>query len=123
MILQRILLPAALIGLVGAAQGRQAPANVFSEYRDYQDRAVLDDRTTTFDLPGRVEVELHSGMLDRRPDGPLPAFGQLDRNGDGVIDEDEASAYRLLGDDFIHADDNRDTVVSQREYAHWTSRN
>jgi hypothetical protein len=117
MTLPRILLPALLVGFALAAH---AETNVTTEYRD---RAPLSDNTTRLDLPGQVQVELHSGMLDRRPDGDMPGFGQLDRNGDGLIDEGEAAAYRLLADDFIHADDNRDTVVSSREYAHWTSRN
>jgi hypothetical protein len=120
MTLTRILLPAVLVGFALAANAETTATNVTAEYRD---RTPLNDNTTRFALPGQVEVELHSGMLDRRPDGEMPAFGQLDRNGDGLIDENEATSYRLLADDFIHADDNRDRLVSSREYAHWTRRN
>lgn len=121
MTLRFVVLSTVCLAFAGVAHGRET--NVSSEYRDYQNRTVISDSTTSHDLPGNVELELHSGMLDRKPDGPFPAFGELDRNGDGVIDESEAASYRLLGDDFIHADDNRDTRVSAREYAHWVRRN
>jgi hypothetical protein len=75
------------------------------------------DRYTTQD---GTQVELHSGQLPRQPDGPAPAFAALDGNGDGSLDENEATGYRLLADDFDHADGNRDHRISSAEYASWT---
>jgi hypothetical protein len=65
-------------------------------------------------------VELHSGPLPRQPDGPAPAFASLDANGDGSVDQNEATGYRLLADDFDHADDNHDHRISAAEYARWS---
>ena len=74
------------------------------------------DRYTTRD---GTEVELRSGQLPRKPDGTPPEFAALDTNRDGVIDEQEAAGYRLLGDDLKHADGNHDNRVSAAEYARW----
>jgi hypothetical protein len=67
----------------------------------------------------RGEVTVRWGQNDRAPDGPKPAFEQLDTDGNGSIDESEATGYRLLADDYIHADGNRDGRVSRREFDRW----
>ena len=63
-----------------------------------------------------------SGETSYRPSGPAPAFADLDRDGNGAIDESEAAGYTLLANDFIIADGNRDGRVSQREYSRWAGR-
>ena len=83
--------------------------------------AADPDQVDRFKKSDGTEVELHSGQPTRRPDGPAPAFADLDRNGDRLIDADEAAAYRLLGDDFDHADSNHDHRISAAEYARWTA--
>lgn len=55
------------------------------------------------------------------PSGPAPGFAQLDANGDGFIDLDEAPGYRLLANDFRMADSNHDGKVSKREYERWVA--
>lgn len=55
------------------------------------------------------------------PSGPAPDFAQLDANGDGFLDQSEASGYRLLANDFRMADSNRDGKVSKREYERWVA--
>jgi hypothetical protein len=69
------------------------------------------------DANGQVIVRW--GQNDRAPDGPKPSFEQLDTDGNGSIDEGEATVYRLLADDYIHADGNRDGRVSRREFDRW----
>jgi hypothetical protein len=83
--------------------------------------AADQDQVDRFKQRDGTEVELHSGQPTRRPDGPAPAFAELDRNGDRMIDADEATAYRLLADDFDHADGNHDHRISAAEYARWTA--
>ena len=68
-----------------------------------------------------TRVELHSGVLARKPDGTPPTFAEIDHNGDGALDADEAAAFRLLGDDFKYADSNHDGRISPQEYARWTA--
>jgi len=80
-----------------------------------------NDQVDRYKTKDGTRVELHSGMLERKPDGTPPTFAEIDRNGDGALDENEASAYRLLGDDFKYADSNHDGRVSPQEYARWTA--
>ena len=67
----------------------------------------------------RGDLIVRYGQPAARPPVPKPAFSSLDRNGDGVIDEHEASAYATLANDFEFADKNRDRRVSLREYERW----
>lgn len=67
----------------------------------------------------RGDVTVRYGQPPAKPAEPKPAFSTLDRNGDGVIDENEASGYATLANDFEFADKNRDLRVSQREYERW----
>ena len=60
------------------------------------------------------------GQPPARPAGPAPAFAQLDRDGNGSISRDEAVAYPLLSNDFIHADSNRNGSISKQEYSRWS---
>lgn len=45
----------------------------------------------------------------------LPAFEEVDQNGDGMISEAEASAVEGL--DFATADTNQDGSISREEYS------
>lgn len=49
----------------------------------------------------------------------LPAFEEVDANGDGVISEQEAQAVEGL--DFEAADQNQDGQLDQAEYAEATA--
>ena len=66
-------------------------------------------------------LTIRSAGTGYAPSGPAPAFGTLDSNGDGSIDQSEAPGYKLLANDFIMADSNDDRVISQREYERWSS--
>jgi hypothetical protein len=67
----------------------------------------------------RGDTIVRYGQPPAKPAAPKPAFSTLDRNGDGVIDENEASGHEMLANDFEFADRNRDMRVSQREYERW----
>lgn len=67
----------------------------------------------------RGDTILRYGQPPAKPAQPKPPFSALDRNGDGVIDEGEASGFEMLANDFEFADKNRDMRVSQREYERW----
>jgi hypothetical protein len=73
--------------------------------------------TATMNTPAG-ELTVHSSMPPPPPAGPAPAFEQLSGGGK-YISEDQASAYPLLANDFIHADHNRDGRISKSEYARW----
>jgi hypothetical protein len=64
------------------------------------------------------ELEVRSSMPPPPPAGPAPAFEQLSGGGK-YISEEQASAYPLLANDFIHADHNRDGRISKSEYERW----
>lgn len=66
-------------------------------------------------------LSITSGMPDPVTYGPKPPFRSLDTNGDGVISEDEASAYPLLANDFLYASKGGRTV-SAAQYARWDNR-
>lgn len=66
-------------------------------------------------------LSITSGMPDPVSYGPKPPFRSLDTNGDGVISEDEASAYPLLANDFLYASKGGHTV-SAAQYARWGNR-
>lgn len=66
-------------------------------------------------------LSITSGMPEPVDYGPKPSFRSLDTNGDGVINEDEASAYPLLANDFLYASKGGRTI-SQAQYARWGSR-
>lgn len=59
------------------------------------------------------------GQPPARPSEARPSFDALDRNRDGVIDENEAAAYYTLANDFEYADADRDHRVSRREFDRW----
>ncbi|ODU33814.1 MAG: hypothetical protein ABS97_10865 [Lysobacteraceae bacterium SCN 69-320] len=67
----------------------------------------------------RGDLIVRYGQPPAKSWGPKPAFESLDRNGDGSIDENEASGYPPLANDFIYADKNRDGRLSRREYERW----
>jgi hypothetical protein len=67
----------------------------------------------------RGNLIVRYGQPAAQPAEAKPAFAQLDRNGDGSIDENEAIAYRTLANDFEFADKNRDMRISQREFDRW----
>jgi hypothetical protein len=76
--------------------------------------------TTTYGTP-QGPLVVHWGQPDARQFGPAPAFAQLDRGGAGYLTGDEADAYPPLGNDFIHADRNRDGRISRAEYERWVA--
>lgn len=47
--------------------------------------------------------------------GQLPAFEEVDSNGDGLISADEAAAVEGL--DFVTADANQDGAIDRDEYS------
>lgn len=67
----------------------------------------------------RGDLVVRYGQPPAKPAEPRPAFAALDGNGDGVVDEREASGYATLANDFEFADKNRDMRISQREYERW----
>lgn len=73
--------------------------------------------TATMNTPAG-ELEVRSSMPPPPPAGPAPAFEQLSGGGK-YISEEQASAYPLLANDFIHADHNRDGRISKSEYERW----
>ena len=76
-------------------------------------------QTATMNTP-HGELTVNSSMPAALPAGPAPAFDQLSGGGK-YISEDQASAYPLLANDFIHADHNRDGRISKDEYRRWSA--
>jgi len=70
---------------------------------------------------GSGQVTVRSAGTGYTPSGPAPDFSQLDNDGNGSIDETEATGYKLLANDFRMADSNRDGRVSKREYERWAA--
>ena len=66
-------------------------------------------------------LTIRSAGTGYTPSGPAPEFAQLDVNGNGFIDSNEAAGYKLLANDFRLADSNRDGRVSKREYVRWAA--
>jgi hypothetical protein len=66
------------------------------------------------------ELEVHSSMPEPPPAGPAPSFEQLSGGGKS-ISEEQASAYPLLANDFLYADQNRNGKVSKSEYEKWVA--
>ncbi len=85
-------------------------------------QAATDTQSTTYQTP-QGTLEVNSGQPGPRAYGPPPPFAQLASSHDGFITRDEAAAYALLANDFIHADLNRDGRISKAEYAHWLRTN
>jgi hypothetical protein len=77
-----------------------------------------DAQTTTYQT-AQGPLIVHTGQPEAKQYGPAPTFAQLDTNGKGYITGDQADAYPPLGNDFIHADANRDGRVSRAEYERW----
>lgn len=63
------------------------------------------------------EVTVKSSMPDANY-GPPPDFATLS-GGKKYITEEQAAAYPLLANDFIHADRNRDGKITKAEYDAW----
>ena len=74
--------------------------------------------TATMNTP-QGQLEVRSSMPPPPPAGPAPSFEQLSGGGK-YISEEQASAYPLLANDFLHADRNRDGRISKSEYKRWT---
>ncbi|MCW0200676.1 EF-hand domain-containing protein [Rhodanobacter thiooxydans] len=74
--------------------------------------------TATMNTPAG-QLEVRSSMPPPPPAGPAPSFEQLSGGGK-YISEEQASAYPLLANDFLHADRNRDGRISKSEYKRWT---
>lgn len=91
-------------GLLGLAGGVQAQ----------------DTSSTTYQTP-QGEVTVTSGQPQPRQYCAPPSFAELDRGGRGALGEAEAAAYPPLGNDFIHADRNRDGRISRAEYERWAA--
>jgi opacity protein-like surface antigen len=72
------------------------------------------------DAQGR-QVTLYSGQPKPVDYGPKPSFAQLDRNGDGVIDSNEAEAFIPLANDFDNLAHYKGRITAQ-QYARWDYR-
>ena len=84
------------------------------------DRPIDNDTLRQAEYPDpRGSLVVRSGQPAARAPESRPAFGALDRNGDGLIDESEAAAYITLANDFDYADTNRDRRISRREFDRW----
>jgi hypothetical protein len=70
---------------------------------------------------GSGQVTVRSAGTGYTPSGPAPDFSQLDTDGNGSVDNTEATGYKLLANDFRMADSNRDGRVSKREYERWAA--
>lgn len=68
--------------------------------------------------PQGSTLTVNSGMPPAPDYGPKPAFEQLDANHDGRITQDEAQAYPLLDNDWIHVAHHRSSI-SKSDYAKW----
>ncbi len=80
-----------------------------------------DTHTTTYQT-AQGPLIVNWGQPAPRDAGPPPAWAQLDANGDGSVDTQEAaSGYILLANDFKYADSNRDGRISKSEYSRWTA--
>jgi hypothetical protein len=77
-----------------------------------------DTHTTTY-LTAEGPLIVHSGQPAPQQYGPPPPFAQLDRRGLGYLTAEDAEGYRLLANDFIYADSNRDGRISRAEYERW----
>lgn len=75
-------------------------------------------RETRYPDP-RGDLIVRHGQPPARPAEARPAFANLDRNGDGVVDASEASGYITLANDFDYADTNNDGRISRREFDRW----
>lgn len=82
--------------------------------------AFAQDHSTTYET-NQGQVTVNSGQPPARDPGPAPAWGQLDTNGNGSIDQSEAQGYALLANDFKYADSNRNGSVSKSEYTRWVN--
>jgi hypothetical protein len=81
-----------------------------------------DTHTTTYQTT-QGPLTVNWGQPAPRDAGPPPPWEQMDVNGDGAVDEQEAaSGYILLANDFKFADSNRNGRVSETEYSRWSSR-
>lgn len=87
-----------------------APAFAWAQSDTLRETEYRDPRGT---------VVVRWGQPPGRPAEPKPSFATLDRNGDGVVDEAEASAYLTLANDFDYADTNHDRRISRREFDRW----
>ena len=67
----------------------------------------------------QTKVTVRSAGTNYTPSGPAPEFTKLDLDGNGSIDHDEATGYKLLANDFIKADINEDGIISVSEYQRW----
>ncbi|MEO7148854.1 MAG: hypothetical protein ABIY40_02810 [Rhodanobacteraceae bacterium] len=61
---------------------------------------------------------VNSGMPPAPDYGPKPPFAQLDANHDGHISQEEAQAYPLLYNDWIHVA-HHSKNISKSQYAAW----
>lgn len=102
------ILAASTLMLIGPALAQDASAS-----------APTDQTTVTLNTP-QGELTVNSGMPAPVPAGPAPTFEQLS-GGAKYISEAQASAYPLLANDFLYADQNRDGRISKSEYSRWTA--
>lgn len=80
-----------------------------------------DTHTTTYQTT-QGPLIVNWGQPAPRDAGPAPAWAQLDANGDGSVDAQEAAlGYLLLANDFKLADSNRNGRISESEYSRWSS--
>ncbi|MEO6968645.1 MAG: EF-hand domain-containing protein [Rhodanobacteraceae bacterium] len=61
---------------------------------------------------------INSGMPPATNYGPKPPFAQLDTNHDGRISQEEAQAYPLLYNDWIHVAHHAKSITKS-QYAKW----
>jgi hypothetical protein len=65
-----------------------------------------------------TEVEIRQVPIPEQRWAPAPAFADLDTDGNGSIDEHEASAYPPLANDFLYASHGKARVTAA-DYRRW----
>lgn len=78
---------------------------------------MTDQQSSQMQTP-QGTTTVNSGMPPAPDYGPKPPFAQLDANHDGHISQEEAQAYPLLYNDWIHVA-HHSKNISKSQYAAW----
>ena len=89
---------------------------------DMQETSPPPTHLAAYPVPEGTEVVICSGpgTPPGLNSGSPPPFRSLDTNGNGWIDESEASAYPPLANDFLYASHGKSTL-NRASYERWAS--